>query len=103
MYDKIQNLQKSWTPIERKIIEIQIDGNPSQIITRIKFSIQLVVVSITHHAQGLTLDHLTFDPSGVTKHGLTYTILFRTKCKDNLYLLSPHYRKMQLFYKVQLD
>jgi hypothetical protein len=50
MYDKIQNLQKSWTPIERKITKIQIDGNPSQIITRIKFSIQLVVVSIARHA-----------------------------------------------------
>jgi hypothetical protein len=40
-------------------------------------------------AQGLTFDHLAFDSSGVTKYGLTYTTLYRIKCKENVYLLSP--------------
>jgi hypothetical protein len=44
---------------------------------------------IIHHAQGLTFDHLAFDSTSVTKHGLTYITLFRIYSKNHLYLFSP--------------
>jgi hypothetical protein len=44
-----------------KIVEIQINSNPSHIITGIQFPIQLVVGHINHQTQDLTLDHLAFD------------------------------------------
>jgi len=50
---------------------------------------QLSTTHTIHHAQGLTFDHLAFDSSGVTKHGLTYITLSRIKCKKKIYLLSP--------------
>jgi hypothetical protein len=53
---------------------------------------QLATKRTIHCAQGLTLDHLAFDLSGVTKHGLIYITLSRIKCKDNLYLLSPLFK-----------
>ncbi len=62
--------------MERKFTKIQIGNNPSHIIIRIQFPIQLVVAHTIHRAQGLTFDCLTFYPSGITKHGLTYTTLF---------------------------
>jgi hypothetical protein len=46
-----------------------------------------------HHAQGLMLDCLLFDPIGVTKHGFTYTVLFHIHYKEPLYLLSPPLNK----------
>jgi hypothetical protein len=51
--------------------KIQISNNPFHIITRIQFPIQLIIARTIDQAQGLTLDHLTFDPSGIIKHGLT--------------------------------
>jgi hypothetical protein len=42
-----------------------------------------------HHSQGLILNHLTFDPTSVTKHGLTYIALSKVCSKENLYLFSP--------------
>jgi hypothetical protein len=47
------------------------------------------VARTIHCAQGLTLDRLTFDPTNVTKHGLTYTPLFHILSKEHLYLFSP--------------
>jgi hypothetical protein len=44
---------------------------------------------IIHHSQGLALDHLAFDPTNVTKHGLTYIELLKVRSKENLYLLFP--------------
>jgi hypothetical protein len=41
-------------------------------VQRMQFLIQLVVGHTIYHAQRSTLDHLTFDPFGVTKHDLTY-------------------------------
>jgi len=38
-------------------------------------------------------DRLVFDPTGVTKHGLTYTALFHIHYKKPLYLLSPPLNK----------
>jgi len=68
-------LIKKWTPIEQKIIKIQISNNTFHIITEIQFPIQLATTHTIHQTQGLTIDLLAFDPSGVTKHGLTYNIL----------------------------
>jgi hypothetical protein len=42
IYKSIMRLDKQWTPIECKIVEIQIGNNPSHTITRIQFPIQLV-------------------------------------------------------------
>jgi hypothetical protein len=40
-YQKFPRLNKKWTPIEEKMVKIQIGNNSSHIITRIQFSIQL--------------------------------------------------------------
>jgi hypothetical protein len=76
-------------PIKQKITKIQIINTPFHIITRIQFPIQLTITHTIHQAQGLTLDHLAFDPSDITKHGLTYTTLFQVHSKEHLYLLFP--------------
>jgi len=44
---------------------------------------------IIHRSQGLTFDHLTFDLTSVTKHGLTYATLLGVHSKEHLHLLSP--------------
>ncbi len=75
LYKKLTTIDKKWTAIEQKIAKIQIGSNLSHIITRIQFTIQLTATRTIHQAQGLTLHRLTFDPSGITKHGLTYTAL----------------------------
>jgi hypothetical protein len=64
-------------------------NNPSHIITRIQFPIQLVVARTIHYAQGFKLDHLAFGLTSVTKHGLTYTSLSHIHSKKHLYLRSP--------------
>jgi hypothetical protein len=71
MYKKFPTNNKNWIPIEQKIVEIQIGSNPIHTITRIQSPIQLVVGHIIHCVQSLTLDRLTFDPFGVTKHSFT--------------------------------
>jgi len=55
----------------------------------IQFLVQLTTTCKLHLAQGLILDHLAFDPNGVTKHGLTYSTLSKIYSKTHLYLLSP--------------
>jgi hypothetical protein len=55
----------------------------------IQFPIQLVETWTIHHAQGLSMDNLAFDPHGVFWHGLTYTTLIRIRTKGNLYLFNP--------------
>jgi hypothetical protein len=90
IYDEFPRLDKQWTPIERKIAEIQISSNPSHIITRIQFSIQLTIAQIIHNLQGLILDRLAFDLTNVTKHGPTYIALSKVRSKKNcIYFL--HY------------
>jgi len=88
IYEQFLIINTKWTPIEKKTTEIQINSNPSHITTRIQFPIQLVVARTIHYAQGLTLDHLAFGPTSVTKHGLTYTPLPHICFKKHLYLLS---------------
>jgi hypothetical protein len=58
IYEQFSTIDKKWTPIEHKIVEIQINSNPSNIITRIQFPIQSVVEHIIHQTQGLTFDQL---------------------------------------------
>jgi hypothetical protein len=50
--------------------------------------IQLVAAHNIHYSQALTLDCLTFNPTGVTKHGLTYIALSRVCLKEKNYLFS---------------
>ena len=58
-------------------------------VTRIQFPIQLAVARPIHRSQGLSLDEMAFDPTNVTKHGLTYIALSRIRTKEKLYLLTP--------------
>jgi hypothetical protein len=55
----------------------------------IQFPIQLVTTWTIHHAQGLSMDNLTFDPHGVFRHGLKYRTLTKIWTKENLYLFNP--------------
>jgi hypothetical protein len=89
IYDEFSRLDKQWTPIEHKIVEIQIGSNPFHTITRVQLPIYLVATRTIHHSQGLIYNHLTFDPTGVTIHGLTYIELSRVRSKENLYLFFP--------------
>jgi hypothetical protein len=89
MYKKLFTFDKNWTPIEQNIIKIQIGSNPIHTVTRIQFPIQLAIGLTIHYAKGLSFDCLAFDPSDVTKHDLTYTMLFCICSKKHLYLFFP--------------
>jgi hypothetical protein len=67
--------------------DIQIGSNSSHIITTTQFPIQLDAACTIHQTQGLSLDYLTFDPTNVYKHGLTYITFSRVKKKEFFYLL----------------
>jgi len=54
-----------------------------------QYPIQLATTCIIHQSQGLILDFLAFDPSGIHHHELTYTTLFHVRGKKTLYLLTP--------------
>jgi len=56
---------------------------------RKQFPIQLACAHTIHRSQGLTLDRVAFDPTGVQVHGLVYTALSRVKNIESLYLLNP--------------
>ncbi len=86
MYE--HEIHPTWTPIEPISKDIQIGSNSST-ITKTQFPIQLAIARIIHQAQGLTLDYLTFDPTNVYKHGLTYTSFSHVKKKEFSYLLQP--------------
>jgi hypothetical protein len=80
-------IHPTWTPIEPISKDVQISSNSSHIITRTQFPIQLVVACIIHQTQILTFDYLSFDPTKVYKHGLTYTTFSRVKKEEKNYLL----------------
>jgi hypothetical protein len=102
IYEKFPIIKKNWTPIEWKIIEIHIGGNHCHIIIIIQFPIQLAIMCIIHHAQGLTFDHLAFDSTRVTKHGLTYITLFKIYSKNHLHIFSPlSNKKFQINHIIQ--
>ena len=69
---------------------IAMNGEKQQLVTDelVEFENIPVHTRTIHCAQGLLLDYLAFDPTGVYKHGLIYTALSRIK-KKNLYLLQP--------------
>lgn len=56
---------------------------------RKQFPIQLACACTIHRTQGLTMEALAFDPSGINKHGLAYTTLSCTITIDTLFLLEP--------------
>jgi hypothetical protein len=82
-------IHPTWTPIEPISKDIQIGSNFFHIITRKQFPIQSVVACTIYWAQGLTLDYLTFNPTNVYKHNLSYTTLSHVKKKEIFYLLQP--------------
>jgi hypothetical protein len=48
IYEQFPTIDNKWTPIKQKITKIQIGSNPSYIITRIQFPIQLIATHIIH-------------------------------------------------------
>jgi hypothetical protein len=48
VYEQFPTIDNKCTPTEHKITKIQIDSNPSHIITRIQFLIQLAATRIIH-------------------------------------------------------
>jgi len=100
VYEKFPRLDKNWTPIEHKVVEIQIRNNPFHTITKI--SSQLVISCTMHRSQGLTFDYLAFESNGLTKYGLTYTSILKVCFKNHLYLLSPLLSKnFQIYHFIQ--
>ncbi len=89
IYEKFHTIDKKWITIKQKNVQIQIGSNHFHIIARIQFPIQLATTCTIHQTQGLTLDHFTFGPTNITKHGLTYIALSWVHSKKHLYLLSP--------------
>jgi integrase len=87
-----------WTFIKPISKDIQIGSNSIHIITKIHFPIQLVAT------QGLTLDHLAFDPNGVYKYGSTFTTFSHIKNKENTYLFQPlHMKNFQINRSVAIE
>jgi hypothetical protein len=82
-------IHPTWTPVEPISKDIPIGSNSFHIIIRTQFSIQLVPTCTIHQTQGLTFDYLSFDPTNVYKHGLTYTTFYHVKKKEFLSLLQP--------------
>lgn len=82
------NILPSWTPILRIAKPLAMSNNKLEMTIRKQFPIQLACARTIHRTQGLTLDKLAFDPTGMTQHGLVYTALSRVKTIDSLYLLS---------------
>ena len=48
---------------------------------------QLACAITIHRTQGLTLEKMAFDPSGISQHGLIYTTLSRVRNINALYIL----------------
>jgi hypothetical protein len=74
-------IHSTWTPTKLIYKDIQIGSNSFHTITKPKFPIQLAAPCTIHRSQGLTFDYLTFDPTNIYKHGLTYTTFFHVKKK----------------------
>lgn len=59
------NISPNWTPILRIAKSLAMSHNKLQITIRKQFPIQLSCARTIHRTQGLTLDQLAFDPTGV--------------------------------------
>ena len=58
------------------------------ILTQEQFPIHAVAARTIHRAQGLSMDTLAFEPTGIRTHGLIYTALSRIRDPANLYILN---------------
>jgi hypothetical protein len=64
-----------------------------------QFHIQLIIACTIDQTQGLTFDHLTFDPNGIYKHALTFITLSHIKNKkENLLQLLQ-----MIFFQIDLS
>jgi hypothetical protein len=81
LYAQFPTIDKKWTLIKQKIVEIQISSNPFHVITRIQFPIQLATRRTMHRAQGLTLDLLAFNSTSVTKEWFHIHIIISNSFK----------------------
>jgi len=68
---------------------VSTSAKTGQLKIRKQFPIKLACARTVHRSQGLTLDNVAFQPTGIQIHGLVYTTLSRVKSIDSLYLLSP--------------
>jgi ATP-dependent exoDNAse (exonuclease V) alpha subunit len=50
---------------------------------------QIACARTIHRSQGLTLDNVAFDPTGIRIHGLVYTTLSHVRNIESLYLSNP--------------
>jgi hypothetical protein len=77
-------IHPTWTPIQPISKDIQVDSNSFHIIIITQFPSQLATTHTIHQAKRLTLDYLTFDPTNIYKHGLTFITFSHVK-KRNLF------------------
>lgn len=82
-YVCIKDIDTYWTTIEPIVKEIRIGKTQLYVMTRIQFLVQLAITRTIHRSQGFSLDELVL--KNVTKHDLTYTILYHVRKKENLY------------------
>ncbi|XP_059077054.1 uncharacterized protein LOC131876217 [Cryptomeria japonica] len=85
----VQHIDKDWVPILRVAKPIQKILTNTKIVIRKQFPIQIACARTIHRSQGLTMQGLAFDPTGIKQHGLTYTTLSRTRSIESLFLLKP--------------
>ena len=83
-----KNINPTWTPIEPQTKEILIGKNKTHLITRIQSPIQLAATRTVHRSQRLSLDEMTFDPSDINKHVLSYVALSRIRTKKIIFTTS---------------
>jgi hypothetical protein len=63
-----------------KVQEVQVGHDSNHLFTCIKSPIQPVVAQTIHHAQGLSMDNLTFDPHTMRNHVLCNLSYATKKC-----------------------
>jgi hypothetical protein len=80
---------RDWTPVLRITKPISMIKKNKSGEDPKNIPIQLACARTVHMSQGLTLDSVAFDPSGIRKHGLVFTTLSRVKNMESLYLLNP--------------
>jgi exonuclease III len=82
------DISNEWIPILRIAKPLSTTKNTSHLKIRKQFPIKLASGRTIHRSQGLTLDSVAFDPTGIRIHGLVYTALSRVRNIESLYLLN---------------
>ena len=82
------HISKDWIPILRIARPISIIEKTRHLKIRKHFLVQLACAHTMHRSQGLTLDNVAFDSSGIRKNGLVYTDLSCVRNMQSLYLLN---------------